>query len=63
MKTIIVRESEASNDPVVILSYDDSKISSGSICEHVFTILEILCEQDGSKLTSDLFEICEEIKQ
>lgn len=61
MKTITFYESNENKTPIVILVYDDSKLSTSDICEHVFTMLETLNEADGFRLTHDLYEITEEI--
>lgn len=62
MKTMIFYESPENKTPIVILAYDDSKVSPSDICEHVFTMLETLNEADGFRMTHDLYEISEEIK-
>jgi hypothetical protein len=63
MKTIIFYESEETKIPVAILAYDENKLTNGDICEHVFTMLEIVSEQSGFKITTDLYEISEEITE
>ena len=62
MKSIIFYESTEKRMPVAILAYDDSKLTSGDICEHVFAMLEVVSEESGFRITTDLYEISEEIK-
>lgn len=60
MKTITMHLENDKSNPQAILAYD-SNITPGELTEIIFTMLEMASEQAGFKLTSDLYEISEEI--
>lgn len=61
MKTMTIYEGTDKSKPVVVLTYDDNSVSNASLCEHLWTMLSTACEMDGFTLTTDLYEICEEV--
>jgi hypothetical protein len=45
----------------LILTYG-ADVTQSSLCEYIYMLLDAACEMDGYRLTSDLYEMTEEIE-